>query len=545
MAYEANPSLDSHEEAIGLEFQVVGPPGCGKTTWLEEEVEQSVDRGESVLVGSFTRAAADEVAGRHPLVPAEQVGTLHSFCYRVLDKPEIALDKKTLKDWNALYPHYAVTPVNRDFTEPTHGHAHEGTSLLRGDRLLSDYDWYRATVTTEQMPPALRHFGHRWTRWKQDCGLLDFTDLIEECLRHVPVGPGNPRVIFIDEAQDLSPIELLLVRKWGRQAGRLVLVGDPDQTIYTWRGANHATLSHPPVPDEQRLILTQSYRVPVEVHALAVRWINRIPDRQRVEYWPRPERGDVSSSRATWKDPQRAISEAERYLDENKKVMFLSSCAYMLRPLLKHLRRRGIPFHNPYRRSNHEWNPVLRRRPPSMADRVRAYLRLSHRGMWSPDDITMWTSAFNAEDVLRPGAAELIERLIGDKVPNVNRETIAHLLTHDAMEAACRGDLVWFGRHMRTFARRSAEYPLAVAARQGPGGLFEPPRLTVGTVHSVKGAEADVVFLFPDLSGSGMKMWLGNATARASIYRLFYVGMTRARETLVLLSPGGRATVKF
>jgi superfamily I DNA/RNA helicase len=69
--------------------------------------------------------------------------------------------------------------------------------------------------------------------------------------------------------------------------------------------------------------------------------------------------------------------------------------------------------------------------------------------------------------------------------------------------------------------------------------------VTVGTIHSVKGGQADVVFLSPDVSGAGMKEWQGNATARSHIYRLFYVGMTRARETIVVLSSGGRTAMRF
>ena len=546
MARPVNRSDDEAllEAPLEHEFRVIGPPGCGKTTWIGREVGRSVDRGESVLVASFTRAAADEVAGRVP-VPTDQVGTLHSFCFRVLDKPEIALDKQILRDWNTRYPFYEITPVNADFTEPVHGHALEGANpLLRGDRLLSQYEMYRATMTTERMPPAVRHFAARWTHWKWHNGLLDFTDLIEECLQNAPVGPGNPQVIFIDEAQDLSPIELRLVRKWGRQAQRLILVGDPDQTIYTWRGATDRTMSHP-VSDEQRLVLTQSYRVPHEIHAQAVPWINRVPTRERVAYWPRPAKGKLARSRAIWKNPQTAVDEAEIYLDEGKEVMFLSSCAYMLKPLLKQLRQRGIPYHNSYRRSNREWNPLLRLRVTSMADRVRAYVHLSHRGTWSPEEILMWTWAFNPNCVLRPGATELIERLIGDKIHNVSWETMVQLLTDDAIEAGHRGDLAWFGQHIRPDQRRAAEYPLAVVMREGPKAIFETPKLTVGTIHSVKGGEADTVLLFPDLSGSGMKDWYGRSTTRPAIFRLFYVGMTRARETLVLLSPGGRNAVRF
>jgi len=76
------------------------------------------------------------------------------------------------------------------------------------------------------------------------------------------------------------------------------------------------------------------------------------------------------------------------------------------------------------------------------------------------------------------------------------------------------------------------QFPLAVAHARGPSALEEPPRVTVGTIHSVKGGEADVVFLFPDLSPAGDTAYLRHGPPRDSVIRLFYVGMTRARHTL-------------
>ena len=62
------------------------------------------------------------------------------------------------------------------------------------------------------------------------------------------------------------------------------------------------------------------------------------------------------------------------------------------------------------------------------------------------------------------------------------------------------------------------------------------PKVIVGTIHSVKGGEADVVFLFPDLSPGAARMY-ETQDGRDSATRLFYVGATRARETLVICSP--------
>ena len=81
-------------------------------------------------------------------------------------------------------------------------------------------------------------------------------------------------------------------------------------------------------------------------------------------------------------------------------------------------------------------------------------------------------------------------------------------------------------------------------------GLDVPPSqhyVSGGAVvhNSVKGAESDVVYLFPDISRAGMTEWRGNDAQKASVYRLFYVGMTRARESLVLCQAADDRCVDF
>jgi hypothetical protein len=87
--------------------------------------------------------------------------------------------------------------------------------------------------------------------------------------------------------------------------------------------------------------------------------------------------------------------------------------------------------------------------------------------------------------------------------------------------------------------RRVAEYPVRVARRAGITGLNATPNIIVGTGHSVKGGEADVVYLLPDLSAAGTRSWEGKRNDRDAVTRLGYVMMTRARETLVICQPVG------
>jgi superfamily I DNA/RNA helicase len=69
--------------------------------------------------------------------------------------------------------------------------------------------------------------------------------------------------------------------------------------------------------------------------------------------------------------------------------------------------------------------------------------------------------------------------------------------------------------------------------------LLETPQVVVGTIHSVKGGQADVVYLFPDLSQAGAAHYAHGGASRDSVILQFYVGATRARERLYIC---GRAS---
>jgi len=99
-------------------------------------------------------------------------------------------------------------------------------------------------------------------QYKRENGLLDFTDLIETCLRDVALAPHTPSVIFADEAQDLNRMQLPLVRKWGERANYFIVAGDDDQTIYSFTGATPEAFLDPDIPEYVAEIATKD-RSPV------------------------------------------------------------------------------------------------------------------------------------------------------------------------------------------------------------------------------------------------------------------------------------------
>jgi len=198
------------------------------------------------------------------------------------------------------------------------------------------------------------------------------------------------------------------------------------------------------------------------------------------------------------------------------------------------LRKSGIPFHNPYRKSNGYWNP-LRRGSKGCANRFSSLV--GHQP-WKHGDVKLWAECLNPHGILRTGARELIDAS-DDSLP-VTPDRIRELFETAPAEALLGAGgysqnlLDWFVPRIAPVFHARLLFPVAVARHGGPSALAEPPRVTVGTIHSVKGGEADAVFLFPDLSRAGDLAYQRHGPERDSVIRLFYVGMTRARRSLYI-----------
>lgn len=531
------------------EFRIFGAPGTGKTTNIARQIRRAVARydAESVLVTSFCRTAAVELAGRNLPIPSEKIGTLHSHCYRALGAPKIA--ESCVDEWNHQNPRLALTPARKRARLSGEAAAAEEDSgqVKDGDSSLQELSRYRGLMIPQKdWPLALRQFEAKWGRYKQALGLMDFTDLIEQCLHDVPFAPSNPAVIFADEAQDLNRLQLTLIRKWGERANYFILGGDDDQCIFAFAGASPDAILDPDIPDNHKIILKESYRLPARVHQVAESLIRQVTRRQEKVYRPRPEAGAVHRlSAGTYKAPEYFILKSvEEHLKQGKTVMFLAACSYMLQPVVAALRKRGIPFHNPYRKSNGFWNPLQLGSKGSSASRILALLVAhpesgeDHRP-WTYGDLVLWVDCLASQGVLKQGMREKVRQ--HDRATIVPMEQLdevfePHALTSlmDAWGGDYRALLIWWRRLVTADFRGRVEFAANVAAAHGPRALMDPPKVVVGTIHSVKGGEADVVYLFPDLSHAGDAQYRRAGAARDSVIRLFYVGATRARETLYI-----------
>jgi superfamily I DNA/RNA helicase len=498
------------------------------------------------LITNFSCTAAAELADRFLPIHPDQIGTLHSHCFHALGKPLIAEAQVT--DWNRLSPGLAITSVKgRNRLDGEEGIEDQQEKLDRGgDALLQALNRYRGSLVDRNLwPSAVRTFEHRWTQYKRSLNLLDFCDLIETCLHDFAAAPGNPAVILTDEAQDLNPMQLKLIRRWGDSAEYSICAVDDDQSIYGFTGVSPDAILDPDIPEDHKIILRQSHRVPRAVHRLANQLIHTVTRRQEKIYLPRPEDGAVERlTTGAYKSPEYFIlSSALKHLEQGKTIMFLASCSYMLEPIVAVLRKNAIPFHNPYRRASGYWNPLQLGKRSS----VRRILSLlvghpdhgeDHRP-WTCGDVALWADLLPTNSILREHAKEVlqssepkqifpIERLVEVFEPAPLRSFLA------AYECSSRALLEWWRARVAADAHQRIHYAAEIAARQGPHTLVKVPQVVVGTIHSVKGGQADVVYLFPDLSQAGDANYQRLGPSRDSVIRVFYVGITRARETLYI-----------
>ena len=479
------------------------------TTYVKRQAERAAEK-HNVLLLSYTQAAAKEMGRR---IENCKAGTIHSVCYHLLDKPDV-LEGEWLDKWNEAYPKYRVGYKDEDGFE---------TATL-GARLLNSIMLDRVNMRSvaRDMPQKF-DFYRKWNQFKQEHNLVDFCDMIEAVYRRGLMPPNRPDVIFIDEAQDLSLLEMRLVEMWASRAKVSLWVGDKLQSLYAWRGAHPDILNPQLVPQENVRTLGQSWRVPRVPQQYAVKWVcDKIPDAHYyTQYKPTDKDGFVKKVLHTVQCPDAWLPAV---LQEDKITMVLATCSYMLSPVISYLRKHAIPYHNPY---TDRWNPLG---SSSLIKKYRAWrAAFIEDRYWTAEEIKIGFG--DLTKVFKHGYKKKVNEIDTRMPPGEATKMLFEAVRPEFHDAIIEGKDEWWFDHVK-----GEDYVKEVLCKHGAD---IKPRVIVGTIHSVKGGEADIVVLCPDISQKahlGMYKNPNRFMGREAVYRTFYVGMTRCKEGLYLLS---------
>lgn len=265
------PRLDEHQRRVVDHAHgpllVLAGPGTGKTTTLVEAIVERIDqrgsRPDQVLALTFSRKAAeqlrDRVTGRlGRTTGATLSSTFHSFAYglirefspaelyeqplRLLSAPE---QDVVLRELLSDHPESVRWPEGLRRALGTRGFAQEvHTVLARAREKGLDGDQLAAIGRAEGVPEyvAAGLFLDQYLTNLDSQGATDYADLIRratiEAEAHREELRARFRHVFVDEYQDTDPGQVALLRALAGDGRDLIVVGDPHQSIYGFRGAD-------------------------------------------------------------------------------------------------------------------------------------------------------------------------------------------------------------------------------------------------------------------------------------------------------------------
>lgn len=446
---------------------------------------------ERVAFVSFSRRAIKEVAVKlgKDLEDFPYFRTIHSLAYHFL-----SLDRDDVfqyKHWQAFSEIVGIPFAMAGHEEPMW----DGTvgdkcmalhNLSRSKETDLEFEWRRAMLPNLPLS-TLRDVVRQFERFKQQNALWDFHDMISKADSSLPVD-----LLFVDEAQDTSRASWSFLRRSAREVPHVVIAGDDDQAVYAWSGADATGLNR---FLGERTVLPQSYRLPSRIKDLADKVISRAKSRAQKTFSPRKDdTGKLVEGELTYRTEVSTLD-----LRGKETWLLLARSNYQLDEYRSLARSQGVVYTLP----DGEWSHTL---PPVQAAIVYERLR---KGQEVPRGQVRAMLQF---------ATTQVKKL----PPLVKWE---HLFSEQAMEVNWMQGLPHISPSDREYIR---------ALRAGGEKLHGPGRVRIGTVHSVKGAEADNVALKSDISE---RVTYGARIDPDSEHRVQYVGVTRAMNALHVILP--------
>ena len=368
---DLNPMQRRAAETLEGPVLILAGAGSGKTRTLTYRVANLLEHGVKawhILALTFTNKAAREMRERiERLAGADAgeawIGTFHSICCRILrrdieklgyersftiydDDDQQRVIKAVLKELDIDEKFLPPKAVSADISDAK-------------NRLLSPDEWlqkrggdYRSQKTHDVMT--------RYEQRLRAANALDFDDLLVKTLQlfveHPPVleyYQSRFQYVHVDEYQDTNYAQYQLVRLITRESRNLCVVGDDDQSIYGWRGADIRNILdfEKDFPDATVIKLEENYRSTANILDAANQIIAHNEGRKEKELWTEDGEGEKITlyAAADERDEAAWICQRIRQLQRGGtpygSIAILYRMHALSRVLEETLMRAGIPYH--------------------------------------------------------------------------------------------------------------------------------------------------------------------------------------------------------
>lgn len=511
-------------------YKVFGAPGTGKTKWIENQVSQDLQNGirpNEIVLSSFTNAAIREILKR--VVKYNRIKefiyckTLHSIFYqqcimRNIIPKKSGLFENHIWDFNKIY-NRNITTLMSDYTSIQTDDDEEYLQYcIRRNRGIQDTD-----NLLEMQIQA----------YKESTGYIEFIDMLWKALEHDAMPMGIKKV-YIDESQDLSDIQACLTLKLAQaNDADLYYVGDDDQAIYGFGGAtvDHLLTDY----GTENIILNQSYRLPPKILDIAMQVIKYIPDDKRqpkqfrsIDIYGEGELGILNLDEV--------IDFVKDKISQDYSVMILGRTRFLFYPkytgILDALLDNGILYNNYY-----SDNPVF-----SMIkdDRVLTFLKIIdsladgynvHR-----DDIYIIFETLSSKAGIMYGAKSKKDEILVKELYSLDELRINGIINYILADAIKQKNYDYFDGYIINNQENKWNVYKEYYRRYGKDMVFKAGRVIPGTIHSVKGGEADYVVIMPYYSEKIERAMQESIDNYIQEIKTIYVGITRARRGVYLLN---------
>jgi DNA helicase-2/ATP-dependent DNA helicase PcrA len=350
---ELNPAQREAVEIIEGPVLILAGPGSGKTKVITHRVAYLIKVcGVSpyrIMAVTFTNKAAKEMVERlnrligERMVGSLTIGTFHAICARILrrdgkaigvdskfviydDEDQLSLLKRVIQEVGLDPKQYAPRAISSAIS------AAKSTMIAPADYAKRTRSYFEEVV------------GRVYERYQEllsESNALDFDDLLMKTVRLFRESPETLAKyqsrylhLLVDEFQDTNLVQYELIRQLGGERHNICVVGDPDQSIYSWRFADLRNILsfEKDYPEAKVVLLEQNYRSTQLILETASHVISANQQRKPKKLWTENEPGELTNIVETYTEQEEAqfvVSEIERLVEGGKAKP--GDCAVMYR----------------------------------------------------------------------------------------------------------------------------------------------------------------------------------------------------------------------